>query len=203
MSRNCVILVVATLSVALSTVGYGQSRAELGPPCTFPEVEDSIKPMVVGPDGITKRLQVVQPLDAPVRILRADFTGATLTTGGFFRFTHNYSLEVVNITDQIAIVIDPAAYAFSKGDAGGEHQGGGIHPARWLRLGPGERGVLRGNGGITEGSLQFDDDVHIRVGIGSVKFDACTWNNFRRVFPFGSGESTQPQELDRSSSVRR
>ena len=142
MSRLRFVLVVATLSVPFSSVAYGQQRAELGPPCAFPEVEDSIKPIVVGPDSITKRLQVVQPLDAPVRILRADFTGATLTTGGFFRFTHNYSLEVVNITDQVGTVIAPAAYASSTGDVVGAHAGGGIHPARWLRLGPGERGVL-------------------------------------------------------------
>jgi hypothetical protein len=199
---NRFVLVVATLSVALSTVAHSQ-RADLEPSCIFPEVQDVITPMVVGADSITKRLQVVQPLDAPVRILRADFTGATLTTGGFFRFTHNYSLDVINITDQFATVIDPAAYAFSKGDAAGQHAGGGIHPARWLRLGPGERGVLRGNGGITEGSLQVDDDVHIRVGIVSVKFDSCTWKNFRRLFPFGPSKSTQPDRLDGSFNVLR
>jgi hypothetical protein len=189
MSLNRVVLVVATLSIALSSVGYGQQRAERAPACAFPEVADARKPVVVGPEDITKRLQVVQPLDAPVRILSADFTGATLKTGGFFRFTHNYSLEVVNITDQTATVIDPVAYAFTKGDAGGEYAGGGIHPARRLRLGPGERGVLRGNGGITEGTVQSDDEVHIRVGVGSVKFDTCTWSNFQRVFPFGQGKA--------------
>jgi hypothetical protein len=195
MSHNRFVLVVASLSLALSSVANGQ-RARPEPACAFPEVADSITPAVIGPDGITKRLQVAQPLDAPVRILRADFTGATLTTGGFFRFTHTYSLDVVNITDQIATVIAPAAYAFSRGDAGGEHAGGGIHPARWLRLGPGQRGVLRGNGGITEGAVQFDDDVRLRVGISEVKFDTCTWNNFRNVFPFGPGKSTQLERPD-------
>ena len=194
MSRLRFALVATTLSVALASVAHGQQRPDLGPPCAFPQVEDSIKPVVVGPESVTKRLQVVQPLDAPVRILRADFTGATLTTGGFFRFTHTYSLEVVNITDQIATVISPHVYASSKGDADGKHAGA-ARPILRIPLGPGQHRILRGNGTI-EGSLQFDDDVRLRVGVASVTFDTCYWNNFQRVFPFGPGKSTLLDSLD-------
>jgi hypothetical protein len=201
------VLVVATLSVAVSSVAYGQRPSELGPPCTFPASEDVVKPIVVGPDSITKRLQVVPPLDAPVRILRADFTGATLTTGGFFRFTSNYSLEVVNVTDQTARFIAPAAYASSRGDSAGEHRGGGGGPTHRIPLGPGQRRVLKGDGVVTEGSLQVDDDVRLRVGISAVKFDTCYWNNFQKVFPFGPGKSSRPDSLDafsqRPALIRR
>jgi hypothetical protein len=30
------------------------------------------------------------------------------------------------------------------------------------------------------------------MGIASVTFDTCTWNNFQNIFPFGPGRSTHP-----------
>ena len=81
-------------------------------------------PIVAGPDDIVKRVAVVQPRDAPIRIVRVDFTGATLTIDNGFRFTHNYSIEVVNITDQTASGTGPMMWALSGNIAGAHHAGG-------------------------------------------------------------------------------
>jgi hypothetical protein len=195
-------LVVAALSgVAMSTVGHGQQRTLQGPSCLFPESEDVTKPIAVGPDSIAKRVEVVQPLDAPIRILRVDFTGATLTMGGFFRFTHAYSLEVVNVTDQIASGIGPFVWVFS-GNAEGAHHGGGEGPFNRVPLAPGERRVLRvADGKVTEDRIEIGDDVRVRVGIASASFDTCTWRNWQPLSPFGPGKLTRPDSLDGTTSV--
>jgi hypothetical protein len=183
MGRIRFVLVVAALSgVGMSTVGHGQDRGVREPACTFPASEAVPKPVVVGRDSITKRVEVIQPQDAPVRIVRVDFTAATLTIGAVFRFTHNYSLEVVNVTDQIASGLSPFVWAFS-GNAQGAHHAGGHGPNYSSPLGPGQRRVLRTEGPVTEEMVQFGDDVHVRVGIDLVKFDTCTWNNWNNIKP--------------------
>jgi hypothetical protein len=183
MGRISFVLVVAALSgVGMSSVGHGQDRGVREPACTFPASEAVPKPIVVGPDSITKRVDVIQPQDAPVRIVRVDFTGASLTIRGVFRFTHNYSLEVVNVTDQSASGISPFVWAFS-GNAEGAHHAGGHGPIDRIPLGPGQRRVLRVEGKVTEERIEIGDDVRVRVGIDLVQFDTCTWNNWNNIKP--------------------
>jgi hypothetical protein len=203
MRRIRVALVVAALSgVVMSAVGHGQERAPSGPTCVFPESEDVTKPIVAGPDSIAKRVEVFQPKDAPLRIVRIDFTGATLTTGGFFRFTHNYSLELVNVSDQAASVIGPFVWVYS-GNAEGARHGGGEGSFDRIPLGPGERRVLRvAAGKVTEDRIEIGDDVRVRVGIASASFDTCTWRNWQPLSPFGPGKSTRPDWLDALSQLR-
>src|SRR4051794_11547160 len=120
-------LVVAILSAFdRSSVAHGQEHAPSGSACVFPG-SDVTAPVVVGPDDIVRRVVVVQPRDAPIRILRVDFTGATLTMGDRFRFAHNYWIEVVNVTDQAASGSSPMVWAFS-GNAVGAHHAGGHAP---------------------------------------------------------------------------
>jgi hypothetical protein len=198
---------LAILAVALPSVTHGQ-RADVTPRCAFPAVGNAINPVVIGPDSVTNRLQIVQPLDAPVRILRADFTGTTLWTDGtlgavgFFRFRHHYSLEVINVTDQIVTAISPHLYASSRGDLDGEHAGGGGGPVDRIPLGPGQRREIRGSGTI-EGNLQLNDDVRLRLGIYRATLETCDWNNFRQLFPFGAGKSTQSDTPDGSPKIPR
>src|SRR4051812_28583362 len=106
-------LVVTALAVSAMSSGYGQEREGSPPPCTFPAADHVTKPLVVGPEIITTRVEVSQSPDAPIRILRVDFTGATLTMGGSFRFTHNWSVEVVNVTDQTTTGIGPMVWVYS------------------------------------------------------------------------------------------
>ncbi|HKE83575.1 MAG TPA: hypothetical protein VKB50_07475 [Vicinamibacterales bacterium] len=150
-------LVVATLSVATSIAASGQERTPSRPPCVFPESEDITTPVVVGPDSIVNRLEFFQPKNAPIRILRADFTGSKLTMGGPFRFTHNYSLEVVNVTEQIALIVSPFVWVFS-GDVEGAHHGGGHGPINRIPLGPGQRRVLRTEGSASRLSGDLAND---------------------------------------------
>jgi hypothetical protein len=203
MSRIRFALVVAALSgVVMSAVGHGQDRAPFGPSCVFPASEDVADPVVVGPDSIAKRVEFVQPKDAPIRILRADFTGATLMMAGFFRFTHNYSLEVVNISDQIASDVGPFVWIYSVGAEGATYKGGGYGGAFRSPLRPGERRVLRTERYVTEDRIPIGGDVRVRVGIVGVRFDTCSWRNWHSLSPFGPGKSTLPDSPSAFSLLR-
>jgi hypothetical protein len=141
--------------------------------CPFEVTEQAPKPVVTGPADIVSRVQFLPQDAAPVRILRADFTGASLSVSGSLRFYDKYSLEVVNVSSQVVTIVHPFVQTLTAGGA----MGGG--PIVRGSLAPGERRWLRNEGHVAHGTAPVEDDVRIRVSIAAVSLEGCTWQDRR------------------------
>ena len=142
--------------------------------CAFELTGAASTPTVTGPADIVNRVQFLRQDPAPVRILQADFTGASLSIGGSLTFTDKYLLEVVNVSDKVVTLVHPFVQLLT---AGGGAMGGG--PIVRGQLAPGERRWIRNEGHVAHGIAPVEDDVRIRVSIAAVKLEGCTWEDRR------------------------
>jgi hypothetical protein len=159
--------------LAFSAAGYPQESAPFQT-CTFQVLAEAPTPTVTGPADIVRRVQLLPQPAAPLRILRIDFTGASLAIGGSLKFYDKYALEVLNVSNQVVTLVHPFVQTLT---SDGGPRGGG--PIIRGAIAPGERRWLRNEGQVADGAAPTQDDVRIRVSIAAVTLGGCTWEDRR------------------------
>jgi hypothetical protein len=156
-----------------SAAAYPQQSAPLQT-CAFQVIGQAPTPTVAGPADIVRRVQFLPQPTAPLRIVRIDFTGASLAIGGSLKFYDKYALEVLNVSNQVVTLVHPFVQTLT---SDGGPLGGG--PIVRGGIAPGERRWLRNPGRVADSAAPTEDDVRIRVSIAAVTVDGCTWEDRR------------------------
>jgi hypothetical protein len=169
----CYFVLSALFLLTSSAAGYSQQSVPVQA-CVFQVIAAAPTPTATGPADIVRRVHFLPQTAAPLRIIRIDFTGASLAIGGSLKFYDKYALEVMNVSNQVVTLIHPFVQTLT---SDGGPRGGG--PIVRVAIAPGERRWLRNAGQVAEGAAPTEDDVRIRVSIAAVTLDGCTWEDRR------------------------
>jgi hypothetical protein len=163
-------IAAAALCAVMTSGEIGRANRSAG--CSFSLSAEATAPEIVRGTDLPARASVMAQPDSPLAIVRVDFSGMKVTTGGgSFTRTGRHVVDVKNMSDQVltgARVMVRVGFGASSGIGSGATLG--------RPLQPGEQARIEWKSGSGQGNSATTDELSIVAMVEEIKTAGCTYH---------------------------